>query len=1003
MIQLVLAMVWTRRGQAVTLALLALFAVASAVASPAYLIAADRAVAAGQISTAVPGELGLVISSTRDDRVGVGGPDFTNISDALINLPGFSFVYASQFPTMGIEPGVKTASQLVFRQDSCAHVRIVTGRCLIGTGDVIIGAATAARLHLAAGDPITMRSAKFSDDPVRPAWLPDGLPQRLTVVGTYQVRDRAEAYWGTHGYFDSGREPVFTGQSTFTTMDHGATELTIDGTAGPRALNIDRLPALRNGLAGLSVVNEKLGSSLQINTDMPALLDRIDAGRSASRLIVPVLAVPLVLLACFSIFLAVSYGSQGRQPELAVVALRGSRWWMRWWLAIGESLVAVLLGALAGCLAGQLLVNAVAAARFPGVGAAPDWSSLRYAPFAALAALAAVVLAQRRQLLSPVAVLLRRNPVVANGPRALAVELLIVLLAVVSAVQLAISGGTLKGIGTLAPAFLMLALSLIAARALLPVVTRFASRALAGGRLGLALAGFQLSRRPGAQRLFALLIATVAVAGYASAAVDVAAQGRGVESQLGIGADRVLDIRPVHRTTLLRAVRAVDPDGRYAMAVSRLPNSTANEPLGLAVDSSRLAAVATWPSGGPTAATVARRLHPGQPPAPIQLDGQDITIDAAVSGIAFGKELSLAVAVSSLTGLGDTVAGLGVLRDGTDRYSIRVPICREGCRLNGIQLSGAITAVGFTGRVVINDIGTTSPTRMVPAARLSDLSGWRMPRYGRLSAAGGGLRIDVDGPGGLAGGAWVQPVDTPFPMPVAYAGTPPVDGTVTGIDGNRLPVRDVAEVSAVPRLGVHATLVDLDYADRLGVDGMPALQPQVWLNDRAPADVLERLAAQGLTVTADTRSAQLRRQLDEQGPALALWFYVLAGGLSVLLGAGALVLAAAVDRSRRVEDLSALRAQGMSRPAVGRATLWTYPVLVAIAAVVGAVTAAATWALTGWALPLAGLHPPSLPLPSWPHLVVVPLATLTVLALLAVVAALTGRDLRGRIDRRDAA
>jgi putative ABC transport system permease protein len=36
-IGLVLAMVWTRRGQSLTLALLALFAVAAAVASPAYL------------------------------------------------------------------------------------------------------------------------------------------------------------------------------------------------------------------------------------------------------------------------------------------------------------------------------------------------------------------------------------------------------------------------------------------------------------------------------------------------------------------------------------------------------------------------------------------------------------------------------------------------------------------------------------------------------------------------------------------------------------------------------------------------------------------------------------------------------------------------------------------------------------------------------------------------------------------------------------------------------
>jgi predicted lysophospholipase L1 biosynthesis ABC-type transport system permease subunit len=236
-------------------------------------------------------------------------------------------------------------------------------------------------------------------------------------------------------------------------------------------------------------------------------------------------------------------------------------------------------------------------------------------------------------------------------------------------------------------------------------------------------------------------------------------------------------------------------------------------------------------------------------------------------------------------------------------------------------------------------------------------------------------------------------------LPIAYAGKPPAGNSVTGIDGEVLPVKPIATVPAVPRLGVHATLMDLEYADRLGIDGALALGAQVWLNDKAPANVLDLLAAQGVTVTSDTSATRVHRQLDEQGPALALWFYVLAGALSVLLGAGALILAAAVDRSRRVEDLSALRAQGMGRPAVGRATLWTYPVLVAIAAVVGGLIAMVTWALTGWALPLAGLDPPTLPLPLWPHLTAVPLATLAVLLLLAVVAALTGRDLRSRVDR----
>ncbi|MGX6607132.1 FtsX-like permease family protein [Micromonosporaceae bacterium Da 78-11] len=1012
MISLVLAMVWTRRGQAVTLALLALFAVASAVASPAYLAATGRAVAAGQIATALPAERGLVVSAVQNDRAdeSTGDPsvdiDFTNVGPALIDLPGFTYVFSAEFPAMGIEPGVQRASRLVFRQDTCEHVRIVSGRCLIGEGEVIIGAATADRLKLVAGDRITLGAAKFNQDPRTPGYLPDGVPKQLVVAGVYQVVDPGETYWGTHGYFTAlpGRgpgEPVFTDSATRRAMDHGNTEMAIDGTAGPQALNVDHLDELRAGLENLQQSRAKLGTAIQINTGMPELLDRIDAGRAAARLLVPVLAVPLVLLACFSIFLAVSYGTDGRQPELAVVALRGARWWMRWWLATGESLAAVVAGAIAGCVTGQLLVNAVAAARFPGVGTDPDWSSLRYAPLAALAALLAAVLAQRRQLLSPVATLLRRNPAVANGPRALAVEALIVLLALVTGLQLVVSGGTLTGVGTLAPAFVILALALLAARALLPAVTRYAGWALRRGRLGVALAGFQLSRRPGAQRLFALLVATVAVAGYAGSAVDVATRGRAVQAGLGVGADRVLTVQPATRSQLLHATHAVDPDGRFAMAVTRLPNSGADEPLGLAVDSPRLAAVAIWPDGAPPAATVATGLRPAAA-EPIILAGQDLSLRATSTGIVAGRELKLNLAVSSMTGLGDTVVQLGELHEGPYDYGQRVGICRDGCRLNGIQLAVGSTVVGVTGRIVLTGLGTTNPTRVAAsAAQLADPSRWRLPDSGRLSAAPGGLQIDVDAPSGLPGGAWIHPVDAPYPLPVADAGRTATAGVLTGLDGNTLPVTVIATLPAVPRIGVHATLVDLEYADRLAVDGATALLPQVWLNPRAPADILDRLAAEGLTVLDDTRSAQVRRQLDEQGPALALWFYVLAGTLSVLLGAGALVLAAAVDRSRRVEDLSALRTQGLSRPMAGRATLWTYPVLVAIAAVVGALTALIAWGVTGWALPLAGLDPPDLPLPAWPRVLALLGTTVAVFLVLALVATATGRDLHRRIDRRD--
>ncbi|GID27397.1 FtsX-like permease family protein [Paractinoplanes brasiliensis] len=992
MMSLVLAMVWTRRGQAVTLALLSLFAVASAVASPAYLTAIDRAIAAGQIQTSTPAERSLVITGMQDARQDSGAPDFTDVGPALIELPGFTYIFGSSYPVIGLRPDDRNADRMVFRQDVCAHLRILTGRCLVGEDDIVVGTATARRLGLTAGDQVSLRFAAYVEMP-RPQWVPDGEPRRLVVAGTYEVDDPDDVYWGTHGYFATlpgvgAAEPVFTGATTFNTTDHGLTDLSVDGLAGPGALDPDRLGELRAGLQGLIDKAREIGPSLQVNTAIPALLDRIDSGRATAHLLVPVLAVPLVLLACFSIFLAVGYGTEGRRPELAVVALRGARWWTRWWLAIGESLAAIVVGAVAGCLAGQLLVNAVAAARFPGVGIEEGWASLRYAPYAALAALAAAVLAQRRQLVSPVVTLLQR-PVTAGRHRAITLDAVIVLLAVVSVGQLVITDGSLTGIGLLAPALVMLALALLAGRALLPLVTRYAAGALAAGRLAPALAGFQLSRRPGAQRLFALLVATVAVAGYATCAIDVAARGRVVQAELGVGATRVLEVEPVYRSRLLHAVRQVDPEGRFAMAAARLRNSDGREPLGLAVDSTRLTTVPTWPDDAPPSDEVARALRPEAPAAPT-IGGPDLSVKATAAGIVKGKELRLNVSVSSLTGLGETKVALGDLRLGESVYRQRVDACEQGCRVNGFQLQVNGNVVGVTGEVTIESVSGGS-------SGLTDAGRWRMERHGRISATPEGLRIEVDEPGAMPEGAWAQPVDTPYPLPVGYAGGRPPGNVLTGLDGRTIAVTGVVGLPAVPRLGEHASLVDLEYADRLATDATPALLPEIWLNARAPADVVDRLTAQGLKIRSDTRSATVLSQLAEQGPALSLWFHLLAGGLAVLLGAFVLVLAAAVDRARRVEDLSALRVQGLRRPTMSRATLWTYPALVGIAAVTGMLIALAGWAATAWALPLAGVDPVQLPLPSWPRVLLLVGVTVLVLVVLAAVALATGRDLRRRI------
>jgi putative ABC transport system permease protein len=986
MIALVLTMVWNRRGQATVLALLALFGVTAAVAAPAFLRATDRAVAAGQVATAQPSELSLeILAQQRDHRQEAPGSptsdaNLATTGGALTNLPGFKYVYAVEFPTVGLDPDDRNRTRFVYRQQVCQHLTIVAGRCLAGESDLVLGAQMAERLHVKAGDSVSLAFAIHIAGPP-PAFIADGPPKTFLVAGIYKVAHPDDVYWGPHDYFAAGGEPAFAGFASLTAMEKGGVETTLDGYAGPGALSVDRLPAVRAGLVQLRANAGQFGPGLQLASGLSTLMARIDQGRAAAHRIVPVLAVCLVLLTCLTIFLAVGYGTEGRRPELAVVALRGARWGQRWWLATGENLIAILIGSVVGCLTGQLVVNLFAAWRFPGVGADAGLSSLRWAPVAAGAALITALAAERRQLATPVAELLRRVPLAARTGRAIAAEVVVVLLAAVAVVQLSLTDGELTGVGSFATGLVVVAAALVAGRLLLPWATVIARRALRDGRLGAGLAGFQLSRRPGAIRLFALLVAAVAVAGYAAGAVDVADRGRGVQAGLGTGADRVLTVAPVGRQALLDAVRTADPTGRYAMGVVRVTPDKRHPPV-LAVDSTRLAAVADWPADGPRAARAAKLLHPPAAAAPL-FKGDNLTFDITTEGFGEGKEVTATAIVSPIGDLSDEFVPLGVMRAGRHTYSYELPPCAPGCYLDSMQIEGGEGSTDVSGKLTLHGMSG------VPADAITAPGRWRGGPGGTVKPLTDGLLIDVTSLNGLVDGMHVQPADTPLPLPVASAGHG--DGPVaSGLDYHDVPISHVAQLPAVPGIGAPATLVDLDYLAKLATDGGQSVS-EVWLTSDAPPSVRDRLTKAGLVITNDLTAAQVRRQLDDQGPALALWFYVIVAVLATALAAGALVLSAAVDRARRVEDLSALRGQGLSRSALRTATLWTYPVLVAVAVVAGVLIARLGWLLTGWALPLAGLDPPPLPLPGSPHPLVLAAAGVVMFLVLALVAVLSGR------------
>src|SRR5690606_28517994 len=250
----------------------------------------------------------------------------------------------------------------------------------------------------------------------------------------------------------------------------------------------------------------------------------------------------------------------------------------------------------------------------PGPGAACA------AGLALAGSVVAVLLAARRELAAPVAKLLRRVP-----PRRRAVtvagEVLVVGLAVAVVADLRFFDRDLRGLMTLAPALVMVAAAVVAARVVRLGVDLAGKWSLRRGRLAPALAARHLARRPGAMRLLVALGLVFGMLGFAVASSEVAAAGRVTQAERSLGAVRVIDVAPVDAGTLLAAVRAADPSGQHAMAAIRIPGSQSEVPR-LLVDSGRLAAVARWPEGGAPAGAVAARLRQEVAPPVLVTDGE---------------------------------------------------------------------------------------------------------------------------------------------------------------------------------------------------------------------------------------------------------------------------------------------------------------------------------------------------------------------------------------------
>ncbi|WFE49339.1 FtsX-like permease family protein [Micromonospora sp. WMMD1155] len=996
-----LTVIWgalaARRAHALAVLLLAVLASAAAAAAPSYVAAAGQSLASYEMSKASPNELRVRLTEVVEHPGMPADPARSMFAAKVRQLTpaGFDVVLGAQSGGVAAGRAGSVTSNLTFRAGVCERVDL-TGACPRSTSkgqlpEVMVSTHTAARLGVVVGDQFT-----FGAVPVR-------------VAGVYRPRDVTDPFWlgaelirppaaGPPGTSIAGsaQDAIFTAEVAPLADEQAILHVsTADLYVTEHLLDSRSVRGLRDAITMVQRDGSREGFGA--GTTLPSLLDRVTVQRGQLADGVTLGAGLLVLLCWLVLFVAVSSAADQRRPEQGLLLLRGVQRRRLWVLAIGEHAAPALVAIPLGCLGGLAAAKVLAAHTLPArADVTVDATVIGFAAIGALGALAAVLLAQARMLSAPVIDLLRRVPARVRGWRSTVGDVVAVSVAVAAVVQLR-SGGSPSGLALVAPVAGALAAAVLLARVTMIAGAAVGGALLARGRTASGLALVQVARQPRFRPLIALLTVVVAMLAFTVATSEVASAAYRDRATVEVGAPRVVEVDATSRSHLLAAVRAADPEGRFAMAtVVTDSSSTIGTPL-LAVDSDRLATVAgSHPSYGVSLADVARKIRPAVPGEPVRLRGRLLTVQISASFDAKlfgGNRVRLAVTVSSANGT-RVVTSRDDIEPGRKGYVLQVPECTQECRLVKIDIVAPVVSGNLEARFEALRTGDEDGDReniVLTGAQFADPTRWRLsdPDDTFLDVASGteaALVLTVT-ENRRATPAGIAVVDAPFPLPVYLTrsmGTPLAGvHAYDGVDGTPTRALVGGLADRLPRLGRSGLILDLEYADRLAVASQNGNE-EVWLARTAPTDVLDRLRAQGLVIKNDRTAIALRQDLDRQAMALAVRFNMFAALAGVLIGAAGLVAMAAAEQRSRVAMLVALRRQGLPPGAVRGGYGWP----VAVAAVSGALVTVVIWLLTrsGQRLFSDGRSP--VPVPEWPdvgRLLVFVVPTVTLFALTAVV------------------
>ncbi len=910
-----------------------------------------------------------------------------------------------------------TDAQVNGVDDGCAGYVINAGTCPAVKSQVMLSGVDARRQRVAVGDRITFSLARADDVTV-------------TVVGLYD----AAASAGPAGLVRPGTTAgVLAGIKGDALVMSNAqladlplpVQVTMRSTLRP-GLALAQLPALQASIDATKAAVNRQDRLLALRSDLPDLLTRVTTQAAAAQVLILVTGVQALFLAVYALAIVLQRIGRARAAEWSVGRLRGVP--RRRWLGsvYTEPLLALLLGLPLGLLAGTAVARwGVDWALRPGTPVEP-WRApvVGSAVAATVIAVAALVAVSLRSLRQPLAELVQQQAEARRlGVVGAVVHAGVVLLAAASVYQL-VSGGLLGAtggqLGLLAPGLLALAVAMLTVRLAVLVVAQITTRPPRS--LASLVVGRHAARSPSTLNPAMIIAVGVALSVFATQVLALSVRNQGLRADAATGADTVLTVSVPRDGDLLGAVRAADPSGRYAMAVQE---SAVGEFSGtarlVAVDSSRLAAVAAWSPQWAGVADVADALRGSVTPA-IRLRGSTLQVDltdvraeplalpdpTAPGAVDPAPPPALVVTVET-EGRWQTVV-LGPLertsRPGDQQLTADLP-CPDGCRLVGIGLQARTNQpyrVSLTVAAVATDRqpAAESHTWLRAPDRWREQSvnqtvGEQTTSAGPAAGAAGLTRGGVAPQG--SGLTQVSPTDTADPLPAVLApGTSvePVPGQEgvgygTGLDGQQQKVRVVGRASVLPRALDTGVLVDLANAQGLSDPATSQSIDEVWLAPGAPAAVEQRLVEEGLSVEKRESLVAERTTLENQATTRGAAVAVTISAAALLLSLLALVAARWADAGHRAADWRSLREGGV-RPGRLRRLVAVEIAAPAVAAVlVGLLTGAVAALVAAPRLPLVDLSAAGPPLDlrlAWEPMAMIGAGAVVVIGLIALVGAL---------------